>query len=87
MYNFEDFYNESNLNKIFYRKFKKYYKNESELNRETGLIKLVELMLKTNLEPYASASFKRNLARSVEIIKKSDDLESLIIEWSTNLNV
>jgi hypothetical protein len=57
-YSFENFYDKSNLNKKFYKKFKKVYKKDEiiqvkkglEMSKEVCLIKLMKLYIKTNYE-------------------------------------
>jgi hypothetical protein len=87
-YTFKEIMKRENLNKKYFKRFKKYHNlNKTYLGKEMALIELMGLMDKTNIEPFATASFERNLVRSIKSIKDSNDTEKTLGEWANTLKV
>jgi hypothetical protein len=87
-YSFESFFKEENLTKKYYKEFKKFHKkNETSEGNEYWFIKLVESMKKTRLEPIVSATFIRNLVRSREAIKRSENPEEYVLKWYKDIDL
>jgi hypothetical protein len=72
---------ERNLSKKYYMEFKKFHEKKGlEIGKEFSLIELMSIYEKTNIEPIASASFKRNLIRAIKEIRNCKDPEALVDE-------
>jgi hypothetical protein len=87
-YKFESFFDEKNINKKYYKKFKKFHKDNNTSNgNEYYLIKFVDSMDKVKVEPIKSATFERNLARCVEKLRKSNNPEQIVKKWYDDFNL